>query len=212
MKNVADGNNDQGSILVVDDDNMLRMLVSSVLTDAGYNVLTATNGAEALELFAQHNIDCVVTDVTMPRMNGFELTAAIRIMPGGERVRREHPPAERCRQRERGEQSDGCRTPRRPQRHVAPCEGLVGAADGAVPRRVERVVRDADRHLACEDGEGQQYRAPQLEADGDAQREREIRDDQRRAGMGRSPQGPDGAHAPMLSRSGSVSPPGARPR
>jgi len=75
-----------GSILVVDDDNMLRMLVSSVLTDAGYNVLTAVDGAEALELFAEHNIDCVVTDVSMPRMNGFELTAAIRIMPGGERV------------------------------------------------------------------------------------------------------------------------------
>ncbi|HEX2583785.1 MAG TPA: EAL domain-containing protein, partial [Steroidobacteraceae bacterium] len=85
MKHPAD-NKEQGSILVADDDDMLRMLVSSVLTDVGYNVLTASDGAEALELFAEHNIDCVVTDVNMPRMNGFELTAAIRVMPGGERV------------------------------------------------------------------------------------------------------------------------------
>lgn len=75
-----------GSVLVVDDDNMLRLLVSSVLTDVGYSVLTAVDGAEALELFAEHNIDCVVTDVVMPRMNGFELTAAIRLMPGGDRA------------------------------------------------------------------------------------------------------------------------------
>ncbi|HVY21865.1 MAG TPA: EAL domain-containing protein [Steroidobacteraceae bacterium] len=75
-----------GSILVVDDDNMLRLLIATVLTDVGYNVVTAEDGAQALEVFAEHNIDCVITDVMMPKMNGFELTAAIRIMPGGERV------------------------------------------------------------------------------------------------------------------------------
>ncbi len=75
-----------GNILVADDDDMLRLLISSVLIDVGYTVLTAADGAEALELFAEHNIDCVITDVVMPKMNGFELTAAIRIMPGGERV------------------------------------------------------------------------------------------------------------------------------
>lgn len=76
----------KGCILVVDDDNMLRMLICSVLTDVGYHVLPAVDGAEALELFAENNVDCVVTDVVMPRMNGFELCAAIRVMPGGDRV------------------------------------------------------------------------------------------------------------------------------
>jgi len=75
-----------GCILVVDDDCMVRMLISSMVSDAGYSVLTAEDGAAALELFAAHNIDCVITDATMPKMNGFELCAAVRVMPGGERA------------------------------------------------------------------------------------------------------------------------------
>jgi diguanylate cyclase (GGDEF)-like protein len=75
-----------GCILVVDDDCMVRMLISSMMSDVGYSVLTAEDGAAALELFAAHNIDCVITDATMPKMNGFELCAAVRVMPGGERT------------------------------------------------------------------------------------------------------------------------------
>lgn len=75
-----------GCILVVDDDDTLRLLISSVLRDAGYQVLTAVNGADGLEQFAANNIDCIVTDVNMPSLNGFELCAMARVMPGGERV------------------------------------------------------------------------------------------------------------------------------
>lgn len=75
-----------GHILVVDDDDILRIFVASVLDSAGYQVTTAKDGAEALALFAESNCDCIVTDVNMPNMNGFELCAAVRIMPGGERV------------------------------------------------------------------------------------------------------------------------------
>lgn len=75
-----------GCILVVDDDDTQRLLISSVLSDAGFQVLSVSNGAAALEQFAISNVDCIVTDVNMPNLNGFELCAMIRVMPGGERV------------------------------------------------------------------------------------------------------------------------------
>lgn len=75
-----------GCVLVVDDDPALCTLIERVLSDAGYEVLTANNGAAALEHFATRNVDCLVTDVNMPGLNGFELCAMARVMPGGERV------------------------------------------------------------------------------------------------------------------------------
>lgn len=78
--------NNIGSILVVDDDNTVRELVSAVLSDAGYHVLTAASGGQALELFATRDVDCIITDVTMPNISGFELCAMVRVMPRGERV------------------------------------------------------------------------------------------------------------------------------
>jgi diguanylate cyclase (GGDEF)-like protein len=75
-----------GTVLVVDDDPTIRLLVSSVLSDAGYTVLDANNGSEALEMFAEKDVDCIVTDVNMPKMNGFELSTIVRVMPGGGRV------------------------------------------------------------------------------------------------------------------------------
>ncbi len=74
------------TILVVDDDTMVRTLVTEVCLDAGYNTLSAHDGAEALELFASNHVDVIVTDVSMPNLNGFELCAMARVMPGGERV------------------------------------------------------------------------------------------------------------------------------
>jgi PleD family two-component response regulator len=75
-----------GCVLVVDDDRTMRLVVSSVLAEAGYSVLQAANGEQAMEQFAGNDIDCVLTDVEMPGMNGFELCAMMRVMPNGERV------------------------------------------------------------------------------------------------------------------------------
>lgn len=75
-----------GCVLLVDDDAAIRMLIGDVLSDAGYQVLTATGGADALEQFAGNHVDCIVTDVDMPNINGFELCAMVRVMEGGERV------------------------------------------------------------------------------------------------------------------------------
>jgi len=74
------------TILVADDDEVVRTLITAVCIDAGYDTLSARDGAEALELFAGNHVDVIITDVSMPNLNGFELCAMARVMPGGERV------------------------------------------------------------------------------------------------------------------------------
>lgn len=74
------------TVLVVDDEITIRMLIAAVLGEAGFVVLEAADGAEALEMVAEHRIDCVVTDAMMPNVNGFDLCNMIRFMPGGERI------------------------------------------------------------------------------------------------------------------------------
>ena len=66
------------SILVVEDSITSRMLLKEILESAGYLVSTAINGAEAVTTMEQGEFDIVVSDVEMPRMNGFELTERIR--------------------------------------------------------------------------------------------------------------------------------------
>ncbi len=65
-------------ILVVDDDPNILELVSIQLTQAGYAVMKASNGFEALELLEQDVPDLAVVDVMMPRMDGYELTKKLR--------------------------------------------------------------------------------------------------------------------------------------
>ena len=72
-------------VLVVDDEENLRRVCSSVLKHHGYEVLLAADGAEAIAIFAQRRADIavVVTDVIMPVMDGVALTRALRrISPG----------------------------------------------------------------------------------------------------------------------------------
>ena len=65
-------------VLVVDDSITSRMLVKDILETAGYHVTTAFDGVDALEQFRKGVFHAVVSDVEMPRMNGFELTMALR--------------------------------------------------------------------------------------------------------------------------------------
>ena len=60
------------SILVVDDDDMVLMVLEKQLSGE-FNVLTAESGEKALEIFEQHRPDIVLADYMMPKMNGFEL-------------------------------------------------------------------------------------------------------------------------------------------
>ncbi len=64
-------------ILVVDDSLATRELERSILETAGYEVQTARDGADALQICRQNHFDLVLTDVEMPNMDGFRLTAAL---------------------------------------------------------------------------------------------------------------------------------------
>jgi two-component system, cell cycle sensor histidine kinase and response regulator CckA len=72
------------TILLVEDEDMLRGLIRELLEIKGYVVLEASQGVEALEIFkkSQEPIDLVLTDVVMPHMSGSELV---------ERLRKEQP-------------------------------------------------------------------------------------------------------------------------
>jgi DNA-binding response OmpR family regulator len=66
------------NILVVDDDQNIRMFLEAVLSNAGYGVLTAENGVRALEVMDKEHVDLVVLDIMMPEMDGYEFTKTIR--------------------------------------------------------------------------------------------------------------------------------------
>jgi diguanylate cyclase len=74
------------SVLVVDDDPGARLLVGSALEVAGFRVTTAADGKSALSEFHAHPADCVVLDVVMPGMSGFEVCRALRALPGSRHV------------------------------------------------------------------------------------------------------------------------------
>lgn len=65
------------TILVAEDDHALRGLLERVLRKAGYTVLSAADGAHALELLADSQADLLLTDVVMPKMSGRELTESL---------------------------------------------------------------------------------------------------------------------------------------
>lgn len=66
------------SILVAEDSITARTLVKNILESAGYRVKTAVDGVDAFTALKTEKFDLVVSDVDMPRMNGFDLTAKIR--------------------------------------------------------------------------------------------------------------------------------------
>ncbi len=65
-------------IVVMEDDAGTRMLVSSVLKKDGYEVLSAENGAQGMELVLEHRPALVISDIQMPQLTGIEVLAAIR--------------------------------------------------------------------------------------------------------------------------------------
>ena len=68
------------SLLLVEDEEMLRNMAETMLTRLGFEVLTAKDGIEAVEMFKQHKdeVRVVVTDLSMPRMDGWETLSALR--------------------------------------------------------------------------------------------------------------------------------------
>lgn len=68
------------TILLVDDDASLRRVLAHHLTEAGYQVLTAANGKEGLEVFTSQQMEMVITDIQMPELSGLELMRRISVM------------------------------------------------------------------------------------------------------------------------------------
>ena len=66
------------SILVVEDDEKLNRLFCAVLSRSDYNTFSAADGEEALEVLDREYIDLIVSDIMMPRMDGYELARALR--------------------------------------------------------------------------------------------------------------------------------------
>jgi two-component system, cell cycle sensor histidine kinase and response regulator CckA len=68
-----------GTILLVEDEDMVRAVAERALTRAGYQVITATQGEEGLERYAAHEtVDLVVSDVVMPTMDGPTMVRQLR--------------------------------------------------------------------------------------------------------------------------------------
>ncbi|MBC7714390.1 MAG: response regulator [Rhizobacter sp.] len=71
-------NQHKTTILLVDDDKDLVEIFKEGLEDLSFVVLTAFNGVEAKKIIDTEKIDCLVTDITMPDMNGVELATYLR--------------------------------------------------------------------------------------------------------------------------------------
>jgi EAL domain-containing protein (putative c-di-GMP-specific phosphodiesterase class I) len=65
-------------ILLVDDEEALLRLLARALSGAGFEVETAADGQQAMEIFERNEFDLVISDITMPRMDGIELLRAVR--------------------------------------------------------------------------------------------------------------------------------------
>ena len=68
------------TILVVEDDPLGRYLVCEVLRREGYQVEEARDGAEALDVVRTKRIDLVITDLVMPKLNGFKFVDQLRLI------------------------------------------------------------------------------------------------------------------------------------
>ncbi len=75
-ENIGNG----GTVLFIEDETSVRNTTKIMISRLGYKVIEAQDGVEAVRLFREHQneIDCVLSDLTMPRMNGWETLTALR--------------------------------------------------------------------------------------------------------------------------------------
>ncbi len=68
-------------IMIVDDSATMRQMVNFTLLDAGYQVIEAQDGLDALTKSAVHSVDLFLSDLNMPNMDGIQLTRRLRATP-----------------------------------------------------------------------------------------------------------------------------------
>ena len=71
----------QRTIMTVDDSTSMRQMVKATLVSAGYGVVEAADGQEALDYARENPVDLVIADVNMPRMDGITLVTELRLLP-----------------------------------------------------------------------------------------------------------------------------------
>ncbi len=72
------GNPMRLKIMVIDDSKTIRQTAENLLTKAGYDVITASDGFEALSLVADHHPDLIFVDIMMPRLDGYQTCTLIK--------------------------------------------------------------------------------------------------------------------------------------
>jgi CheY-like chemotaxis protein len=72
----------KASILVVEDEEEVRELLSDILLTEGHEVITAADGTEGVELFKSNHFDMVLTDLGMPKMSGWQVAEEIKKING----------------------------------------------------------------------------------------------------------------------------------
>lgn len=72
---------DQPTILVIENEVSNRILIERVLSTRGYYCLSASNGREALEILDRERVDLILTDLSMPVLDGYRTTQLIRARP-----------------------------------------------------------------------------------------------------------------------------------
>ena len=82
MSSIGHKANDVVSILVIDDEEIIRVLLTEILTEDGYQVTTAKDGVEGVERLQKERFDLIISDMVMPGMNGIEvLQEAFKVDP-----------------------------------------------------------------------------------------------------------------------------------
>src|SRR4051794_29994147 len=66
------------TILIVEDQQVLREIISEYLSDEGYRVLEANDGNEALALFQEHEVNLIILDIMLPELDGWSVCRRVR--------------------------------------------------------------------------------------------------------------------------------------
>ena len=76
----------QPTILIIENEVSNRILIERVLSTRGYRCISASNGQEALDMLDHERVDLILTDLSMPVLDGYRTTQLIRARPGMEHV------------------------------------------------------------------------------------------------------------------------------
>jgi CheY-like chemotaxis protein len=74
------------AILIIENEVSNRILVERVLSTRGYRCISASHGREALQILEHEQVDLILTDLSMPVLDGYRTTQLIRARPGMEKV------------------------------------------------------------------------------------------------------------------------------